>query len=327
MRLALLSVQDLEVEYRTLAGAVRAVRGVSFTLEEGESLGVVGESGCGKSTLARALVRVLPRNGRITGGKIVYRGEDLVTVPEGRMRELRWREISVVPQAAMNSLDPVYRVADQFAEVLCHRGGLTRRQALERTRELFRLVGLDEHRIGYYPHEFSGGMKQRAVIALALALNPRLVIADEPVTALDVIVQYQILKELQRLRQKLGLALVLITHDVSVVANMCDRLVVMYAGRVVEAGTVAQVLSSPRHPYTAGLKAAFPDMAGEGGRLEGIPGFPPDLAGEVEPCAFAPRCPSAQDRCREQVPSLVEVAPGHLVRCHLAARGRSGQVG
>ncbi|MGE5593380.1 MAG: ABC transporter ATP-binding protein [Betaproteobacteria bacterium] len=311
----LLEVKDLKIYYRTTRGCNKAVDGVSFSLDEGESIGLVGESGCGKSTSARGIIRVMPRNAYIAGGEVVFDGEDLVQLPESRMRKIRWNKLSLIPQAAMNSLNPVYPMVDQFVEVLCLKGGMSRRQARERAKELFRMVGLDGERLSYYPHEFSGGMKQRAVIALALALNPKLVIADEPVTALDVIVQSQILRELKRLRRDLGVSLIMITHDVSVVADICESVVVMYAGKVVEKGTVRDVLKSPAHPYTMGLRNAFPDLRNPPRSLISIEGSPPDLIDAPEGCRFAARCPFREASCTERAPELVEVSSGHYSAC------------
>ncbi|MCR4402770.1 MAG: ABC transporter ATP-binding protein [Firmicutes bacterium] len=311
----LLEVRDLKIYYKTTRGCNKAVDGVSFSVDHGESVGLVGESGCGKSTSARGIIRVMPRNMYIAGGKVIFEGEDLVRLPESKMRGIRWNKLSLIPQAAMDSLNPVYPVLDQFVEVLRQKGGLGRREARERAGELFRMVGLDTQRLRYYPHEFSGGMKQRAVIALALALNPRLVIADEPVTALDVIVQKQILGELKRLRRDLGLSLIMITHDVSVVADVCESVVVMYAGKVVEMGAVRDVLKSPAHPYTMGLRNAFPDLRNPRKTLISIEGSPPDLIELPDGCRFAGRCPFRAPQCGERAPELVEVSPGHHSAC------------
>lgn len=315
----LLKVERLEVHYLTRQGISRAVDGIDFEMAAGENLGFVGESGCGKTTTGRALIRVLPRNGRIAGGRILFKGRDLVALDGAAMQALRWREIAAVPQSAMDSLNPVYRVGDQLAEVLRVRGGLGRREAYNRARELFSLVGLDQGRLSYYPHEFSGGMKQRAAIAMALALNPSLVIADEPVTALDVIVQHQVLQELKRLQSELALSVIMITHDISVVAQTCDRVAVMYAGKIVERGTARQVLLEPYHPYNLGLQNAFPSLLGTADRLVSIEGYPPDLVSPPPGCRFAPRCPFAVGACREEEPAPVAVATGHVVSCHRTA--------
>jgi peptide/nickel transport system ATP-binding protein len=312
--MTLLSVRDLVVRYTTSDGIVRAVDGVDLDVPAGSIVGLVGESGCGKSTLARALMGVLPGTGRIAGGSITFEGRDLVTLPERERRALRWRRMSFVPQSAMNALDPVQRLRAQMLEVLCERGGLPRPAAHVRAAMLMRLVGLDPQRLSDYPHQFSGGMRQRASIALALALEPALVIADEPVTALDVIVQRQVLDVLRELQHRLGLAMILVTHDMAVIAYACDRAAVMYAGKVVESGPVAAVLEAPFHPYTMGLIRAFPDM-GDNVALVPIEGTPPSLFDPPPGCRFAERCPFAEARCRTTQPPLVAVAPDHLAAC------------
>ena len=314
----LLSVRDLAVHYATPAGPVRAVDGASFDVPSGGIVGLVGESGCGKSTLGRALMGVLPRAARIAGGEAVFEGRDLFALSPAERRALLWRRLAFIPQTAMNALDPVQRVGAQLAEVLTERGGLSRGAAAAQAAALFALVGLDGRRLGDWPHQFSGGMRQRASIALALALEPALVIADEPVTALDVIVQRQILDVLRELQSRLGLAMILVTHDVSVVAYSCDRVVVMYAGRVVESGPVRAVLEAPLHPYTMGLMNAFPDLEGAAGELVPIEGSPPSLLDPPAGCRFAPRCPFAVASCAAD-PALVEEAPDHHAACHRAA--------
>jgi len=317
--MALLDVSALSVEYQTLHGPVHAVRGVSLQLPAGRALGLVGESGCGKTTLARALIGVLPRGARVTGGAVRVEGTDLLRLPPDAVNEYRWRRIAMVPQAAMDSLDPVRRVGDQMIETMVLRGGMTGEAARMRAAELFRLVGLEPERLRLFPHELSGGMKQRAVIALALALGPQLVIADEPVTALDVIVQHQVLRTLRELRQAFDLSLLLITHDISVVAHLCDDVAVMYAGRIVESGPVAEVFARPRHPYTMGLRNAFPSLRERQEHLVPIEGYPPDLASPPRGCAFAVRCPFAVPRCGEEDPLLMPSGDGRAAACHRAA--------
>jgi peptide/nickel transport system ATP-binding protein len=311
----LLSVRGLEVHYATGEGAVRAVDGVDLDIRPGSIVGLVGESGCGKSTLGRAIMGVLPGTGRAVGGTIMFEGRDLVTLPERERRALRWRRMSFVPQTSMNALDPVQRLRAQMLEVLRERGGMTQQAAMTRAADLMRLVGLDPARLPDYPHQFSGGMRQRASIALALALEPALVIADEPVTALDVIVQRQVLDVLRDLQQRLDLAMLLITHDIAVIAYTCDRAAVMYAGKVVEAGTVDAVLAAPCHPYTMGLTRAFPDLRADDAVLVPIEGAPPSLLTPPAGCRFAGRCPFADATCRTLAPPLVEIAPGHLAAC------------
>jgi peptide/nickel transport system ATP-binding protein len=312
---ALLEVDGLRVDYATPRGAVRAVERGTFSVPSGEIVGLVGESGCGKTTLARALTRVMPRTASISAGRILFQDRDLAKASEREMREVLWRGVSFVPQSAMNALDPVYRVGSQIREVLVDRGGVSARDAQARIDRLFEMVGLDPGRQRDYPHQFSGGMRQRVGIALALALDPKLLIADEPVTALDVIVQRQVLDTLADLQDRLGLSVLLVTHDISVVAYVCDRVVVMYAGQVIESGAVADVLERPLHPYTMGLTNAFPDLARAADQLVPIPGSPPDLREPPPGCRFAARCPFAVARCRVDDPPLVEAGGGRRVSC------------
>lgn len=312
----LLSIRDLKVAYEVGKSDVMAVDGASFDVAPGSIVGLVGESGCGKTTLARSLTRVLAGNARIAGGQAVFSGEDIMNIPERDMNQLRWKEIAFIPQSAMNSLDPVYTVGSQLGEVLTRRGGMNRTEARKRTEELFEWVGIETSRLGDYPHQFSGGMRQRVAIALALALNPRLIIADEPVTALDVIVQRQILDQLKDLRDRLGISVILVTHDISVVAYVCDKVLVMYAGKVVEAGSMAMTLTEPAHPYTMGLRNAFPDLASAAGDLTPIEGAPPSLMTPPPGCRFAPRCPFVEERCTQTEPALEDLGSGHIAACH-----------
>lgn len=313
----LLDVQDLSVEYRTKRGTVRAVEAASFQVPSGAVVGMVGESGCGKTTAVRAITRVMPGAARFAGGRILFEGTDLIPLSERQMRRHLWRDIAYVPQSAMNALDPVWRTGHQIEEVLRERGGMDRRAARARAAELFTLVGLEPKRLRDYPHQFSGGMRQRASIALALALSPKLVIADEPVTALDVVIQRQVLDTFADLQKRLNLSVILVTHDISVVAYICDHVVVMYAGQVVEAGPVADVLSRPAHPYTMGLYNAFPELSGEDRELSPIEGAPPDLLDPPQGCRFRPRCPFAQAPCAEAAPERT-IGPGHRALCHRA---------
>ncbi len=311
----LLSVRGLRVNYASRAGVVRAVDGMDLDVPAGSITGLVGESGCGKSTLGRSLMRVLPEAGRIAGGQVMFEGRDIAALGEAAMRAIRWRRLAFIPQTAMNALDPVQRLRAQMLEVLTERGGLRRTAALARAVELFRMVGLDPVRLADFPHQFSGGMRQRASIALALALAPVLVIADEPVTALDVIVQRQVLDVLRDLQSRLNLAMILVTHDMAVVAYACDRVAVMYAGRVVEAGPVADVLERPLHPYTMGLTHAFPDVHGDMAALVPIEGSPPSLIDPPPGCRFAARCPFAQARCVAHDPAALAYASDHVAAC------------
>ncbi len=313
--MTILSLRDLKVEYATQDGSVQAVDGVSFDIEESQQLGLIGESGCGKTTLLKAIVQVLPRNGQISAGKIMFKGMDLLQLPAADMRQLRWREIATIPQASMDSLNPVQRVGSQLMKLLTIRGGYDKRAARRRAVDLFDLVGLDTDRLMHYPHEFSGGMKQRAVIAMALALEPSLLIADEPVTALDVIVQHQILEVLRELEQELNLTVMLITHDISVVAQVCDSVAVMYAGRIVEQAAAKPFFASPAHPYSLGLQQAFPNLARPRDVLVSIEGYPPDLREPPAGCRFAERCPFVQSACHDVDPRLELVGEDRVAAC------------
>ena len=313
----LLEVRDLKTHFRLRNGWVKAVDGVSFGLADGEALGLAGESACGKTTTALSLMQLLPSNGRIRGGSVELFGIDLVHKSQRQMQRYRWREISIVFQGAMNALNPVLRVRDQIAEPIQYRLGKPEAAARARAVELLDLVGIPRKRSGSYPHELSGGMRQRAMIAMALACDPAIVIGDEPTTALDVMVQAQILELLERLRRELGLSLVLITHDLSVLAETCDRVLIMYAGRVAEEGPVRRVFTAPRHPYTRKLVGSFPNINADRRTLEVIPGQPPDLLAPPPGCRFAPRCEFAMPICTEVVPPEVRFSDGVRVACHL----------
>jgi len=325
----LLEVRDLQTHFRTDEGVVRAVDGVSYTIGPGETLAVVGESGSGKSVTALSILRLIPSPpGRIAGGRIVFRGRDLLALPESEMRALRGRAISMIFQEPMTSLNPVHTCGEQVAEVARVHEKLSRAEARERALEMFRLVGIPspEHRLDEYPHQMSGGMRQRVMIAMALACRPALLIADEPTTALDVTIQAQILDLLQRLRRELGMAVLLITHDLGVVAETADRVAVMYAGQVVEHCDTRAAFHATRHPYTAGLLASLPRLGAEADRLRVIPGQVPDAAAFPEGCRFHPRCPLAVERCRREMPALRDVGGGHLARCFRAEEIASGAV-
>ncbi len=320
--MALLEVRDLAVQFATRSGLVRAVDGVSFDLAAGEILGLAGESGCGKTTTAMAIPRLLPETARVTGS-IKLESTDVLTAGEAEMERIRWRRVAVVFQGAMNALNPVRAVGDQIREAIrLHEPGVSDRDARARVAELLDQVGIASARASEYPHEFSGGMRQRAMIAMALACRPAVLIADEPVTALDVMVQAQILQLLRRLRNELGLALILISHDLSVIAEACDSLVVMYAARVAERGAIKAVFGGAAHPYTRALIGAFPDLRGQRQFVDGIPGYPPDLRSEFPGCRFVERCPIAIDRCRVEEPPLRDVVSGHAAACHLAEEAR-----
>lgn len=313
--MTLLDIRNLSVAYHTQRGTVHAVDHVSLAVESAQHLGVIGESGCGKSTLLRALVRVLPRNGEIASGEIWFKGRDLLKLTDAEMRALRATEIATIPQASMDSLDPVQRIGHQLEELMTVRGSLDRKAARRRAVDLFELVGLSADRLKHYPHEFSGGMKQRAIIAMSLALNPSLLVADEPLTALDVIVQHQILEVLKRLETELNLTVILATHDISVVAQVCDSVAVMYAGRVVERCAADVFFTSPCHPYSLGLQQAFPNLVRPKDVLVSIEGYPPDLHQPPPACRFAQRCPFAEAKCHTDDPALVNVTPDHQAAC------------
>jgi len=315
----LLEIQNLSTYYRVLRGYVKAVENVSFHVNEGEAFGLAGESGCGKTTLGLSILRILPPGGFIKEGKILFEGKDLVRLDDETLRtEIRWKKISMIFQGAMNALNPVLKIGDQISEaIMIHEPEVSKRQARERTAKLLELVGIDPSRMDNYPHEFSGGMKQRAMIAMALACNPKLVIADEPITALDVVVQAQVMRLLKELSEKLNLSLILITHDLSAMAETCDRVAIMYAGKIVELGDVLQVFKEPLHPYTQGLIAAFPDLYAKKTKLVSIPGQPPDLLNPPPGCRFHVRCKYAMEICKKEEPKLLEVGKDHYVACHL----------
>ena len=310
-----LRVVDLTMHYLTRQGVVKAVDGVSFELARGQSLALVGESGCGKTSVAISLMRLLPDNARLIGGQVLLGERDLVSMTEEEVRSYRGRRIAMVFQAAMNALDPVYRVGDQIIEAIeTHGMDSTRREARERVVRLFRMVGLDPQLMERYPHEYSGGMRQRAIIAMALACEPDVIIADEPTTALDVIVQDRILRELKQVQQQLNMSMIYITHDIAVVAEIADQIGVMYAGKLVELGDTIDVFRSPIHPYTASLLSSFPSVRGEKRPLASLPGEPPDLINPPPGCRFHPRCPHATDVCRREQPPVI-ARDGHWAAC------------
>ena len=296
---------------------MHAVSGVSFALDEGEALGLAGESGCGKTTTALALMRLLPYNGRIISGSIVFRGRDLVQASETRIRKARWKDISIIFQGAMNSLNPVRNIGQQIAEPIILHEKVEEDEAMNRVGELLELVGINRERRRDFPHEFSGGMRQRVMIAMALACNPKLVIADEPVTALDVMIQAQILELLERLRKELHLSMILISHDLSVMAETCEKVAIMYGGKMMEVGKTVDVFTDPKHPYTQGLVAAFPDIRGQRTMPASIPGDVPSLINPPTGCVFHPRCKFAFDRCIAAEPALADVTPGRRAACFL----------
>jgi peptide/nickel transport system ATP-binding protein len=323
-----LEVEALVVDYVTRSRTTRAVDGVSLSIAPGEIVGLAGESGCGKSTLGNAIMQVLRPPARITSGRVLFRGEDLVRLSGEQLRRHRWRNVSMVFQSAMNALNPVMRVSDQFVDMMRAHERVSKRDAVGRAGELLELVGIDRRRLRAYPHELSGGMRQRVIIAMALALEPELVIMDEPTTALDVVVQREILQQVRELQRARGFAVLFVTHDLSLLLELAHRVAIMYAGEIVEVAPAAALRDDARHPYTAGLLSSFPPLTGPVERLSGIPGFPPDLAAPPGGCRFHPRCPHCVpgDTAlhRRQVgerPVLREVASGHLVACHLVEEG------
>jgi len=325
MATPLLEVRDLRTHFFTQDGITRAVDGVSLTVMPGETLGVVGESGCGKSVTALSVLRLLPeRLARIVGGEILFEGTDLLKLDEKAMRELRGNRIAMIFQEPMTSLNPVFTVGFQITEAIRIHEKLSAGAARERAVEMLRLVKIPdpERRLKDYPHQFSGGMRQRVMIAMALVCRPKLLIADEPTTALDVTIQAQILKLMVELKQRTGAAIVLITHDLGVVAETCERVAVMYAGRKVEEAPVQVLFDAPAHPYTRGLMASKPRLGGADGtaRLTELPGLVPSLREPIVGCSFAPRCAWASERCRQEAPSLRSVGQRHEVACHEAER-------
>jgi len=314
---ALLSIRDLCVDYVTADGPVRAVDRVSLELRAGETVGIAGESGSGKSTLAQALIRVLPPPAVVTHGQVWFEGRDLLDLDDAALRRVRWNRISMVFQSAMDALNPVTRVGEQIADTLRAHG--VTGDARARAVELFGRVGLDAHHVDAYAHQLSGGMRQRVGIAMALALEPALVILDEPTTALDVIVERDILAGLRELQRAQGFSVLFITHDLGRMLQVADRVAVFYAGQLVEVGPAVRLRESPRHPYTQGLLRAFPSLHGETGEAASIPGAPPSLRHPPAGCRFHPRCPHAMERCRTEEPRLVELADGQRAACHLVA--------
>jgi len=311
----ILEVKNLNMSYETLEGSVAAVKDVTFSLKEGESFGIVGESGCGKTSVAMSLLQLQADNGKITSGEIIFDGKDIVKLNEKELRDVRWSGISIVFQGAMNSWNPVVKIGEQIREAIReHYPDKTKEENTDKINELFNIVGLDSSIADRYPHELSGGMKQRAVIALALSCDPKLIIADEPTTALDVVIQDQILNEIRKVQDILGLSLIYISHDIAVIAEMTDNMAVMYAGRIVEKGPTKEVFENPRHSYTQSLLASTPSVVGDKIKLKSLDGEPPSLINEQIGCSFAPRCPNKNTSCNpNHNMELVEVASDHYV--------------
>lgn len=317
----ILSVQGIDIVYKLSDRQINAVRKVNLSLKKGEILGLVGESGCGKSTLAHALLRLIYNPGSITDGSILYfgdgEGKSVLEMKPPQLRRYRWKEVSMIFQGSMNSLNPTMRVRDQILDVMLDHD-YTLKEALSRVDNLLTMAGISPRVKNMFPHELSGGMKQRVNIAIALACDPKLVIADEPTTALDVVVQDQIVRKLRELKESIGLTVMFITHDIALVGSVADRIAVMYAGRVVEISSASSIFNDPKHPYTIALLDSIPRMNDERERVEGIPGHPPDLSRELTGCSFAERCRHIQSSCREKEPELIDVGKGHEVACFFA---------
>lgn len=317
----LLEVENLSIGYQTRKGFLKAVEGASFTLEKGKSLGFVGESGCGKTTIGMAIMGLLPSNAMIVEGRILFEGEDLVKMSDDQMRRIRGKKIAMIFQAAMNALNPVIRVDDQIAEaILTHDPDCSNKDAKKQVTSLYELVGIPRERMGDYPHQYSGGMKQRAIIAMALSCRPALIIADEPTTALDVIVQDQILKEIKNLQKKFNISIIFISHDISIVADVCHDIAVMYAGQLVEYGKREEVFDSPIHPYTRALLASYPTLTGERVALKAIKGETPNLIHPPDACRFCDRCSRSDTTCSIETPVWTEKSRTHRVLCCMPER-------
>ena len=320
-----LEVRDLVVEYTSEGQVVHAVNGVSFTLEKGRTLALAGETGAGKTTIAKTILRILPDySASVKSGEILLDGESLLSLPAKEMQKIRGNKIAMIFQDPMTALNPVLTVGKQIAEAVKLHYGVSKKEADDRAREMLEMVGIPGERAGEYPHQFSGGMKQRVVIAMALACRPELLLADEPTTALDVTIQMQVLQLIKRLREELGTSMILITHDFGVVAEVCDDVAVVYAGEIVESGSKEDIFIRTAHPYTKGLFGSIPRIDTDTERLSPIHGLPPDPTDLPKGCHFSPRCPLATDECRDQPIPMVELEPGHFCRCcHIEQEGRA----
>jgi len=315
--MALLTVENLSVGYHTRKGFLKSVQGVSFALAEGESLGLVGESGCGKTTIGMSLMGLLPENAAVTDGRILFEDKDLLKLSKKEIRQVRWKKIAMIFQAAMNALNPVHRVSEQIAEaILAHDTEISEETAMKQVESLFQVVGIPPGRMRDYPHQYSGGMKQRAIIAMALSCNPSLIIADEPTTALDVIVQDQILNAIKDFQKRLNVSLIFISHDIAVVADVCDSIGIMFAGQLVEYGNVKDVFDVPMHPYTLSLLASYLTLDKDIVQLDSKPGETPDLVNPTPGCRFSERCALADAACSLNTPEWIEISPTHKALCN-----------
>ena len=314
----LIEINDLYVEYHTDEAVVYAVNGISLDIKKGESVGLVGETGAGKTTVAKSILRILPNiQSRITSGQIVFEGKDLLSLTEKEMQTIRGNKIAMIFQDPMTALNPVFTVGHQISETIKKHNNITKSEAQERTCQMLEMVGIPADRYNEYPHQFSGGMKQRVVIAMALACNPELLLADEPTTALDVTIQAQVLDMMRSLKDKLKTSVLLITHDLGVVADFCDTVAVTYAGEIIEKGTTNQIFNNTKHPYTIGLFNSIPKLDCSERRLKPIKGLMPDPTLVVKGCRFADRCPYVKERCLNSSPDTIEVEPLHIVKCHM----------
>ncbi|RKD21624.1 ABC transporter ATP-binding protein [Caminicella sporogenes] len=312
----LLNINNLTIHYITDDGTVKAVNGIDIKLNEGETLGLVGETGAGKTTTALGIMRLVPNPpGKIINGSIEFEGRNLLDISEEEMRMIRGNKISMIFQDPMTSLNPVMTVGEQIAEVIEIHQNVSKQEAMKKAEEMLELVGIPATRVNDYPHQFSGGMKQRVIIAIALACNPKLLIADEPTTALDVTIQAQVLDLMNNLKEEFKTAMILITHDLGVVAEVCDKVAIMYAGEIVETASLEQLFENPRHPYTVGLFGSIPNLEEEVDRLKPIKGLMPDPTNLPKGCKFHPRCPYAKDICSKQEPKITEIENGHKVKC------------
>lgn len=327
MKNSILEIRNLNIKYITEDETVDAVNGIDITINEGETLGLVGETGAGKTTTALGIMRLIPEPpGKILGGEIFFQGEDILKIPEDQMRTLRGSQMSMIFQDPMTSLNPVMTVGEQIAEVIEIHEMLSTTEAMKKAEDMLELVGIPKFRINDYPHQFSGGMKQRVVIAIALACNPKFLIADEPTTALDVTIQAQVLELMNDLKKRLKTAMLLITHDLGVVAQVCDNVAIMYAGEIIEIGTLEDIFNSPKHPYTHGLFGSIPSLDEEVGRLKPILGLMPDPTNLPTGCKFHPRCPNAVEMCAREIPGAHSISETHKVRCFAYTQAENGPV-
>lgn len=314
---AVLTVENLSTFFKTEKGIARAVENVSFSVEEGEMLGLIGESGCGKTTVAQSILRLIEFPGKVVAGSVHLNGRDLLKASDSELNSLRWKDLSVIPQSAMNALNPVYTIGDQIMEAILLHERVSKREALARTMTLLELVGIDGDRWKSYPHEFSGGMKQRVAIAMSLACSPKLVISDESTTGLDVLTQAQVIALIKNLQRKMDLSVILISHDLPMVTAICDKIAIMYAGKIVELASTEDILNDTRHPYSKALLQATPDLSDPDREVISIPGSVPNLVNIPQCCRFHTRCAFAFDRCRKETPEFREVKNGHFSACFL----------